>query len=227
MHYDQFLFIIIVFLLGLRHGVDPDHLATINSIAKNASLRLQRSKLVGVYFALGHGLVVILISVLVGLGVQHAVPQWLDSFGNFVSAFFLLLFGAFNLYNLAKTKPGQNVEIAGFKSILFRKIVQQINHPILVIVVGILFALSFDTFSQAALFSLSATAMLGWVFSGILGVVFTLGMMMSDGLNGWIVTKLIQKADKLSKIASYLVSLIIIASSMVVGTLSALKLILN
>ncbi len=225
MHYSQFLFVVIVFLLGLRHGLDPDHLATINSITKNASSKLQGSKLVGVFFALGHGFVVILISILIGVGMKHTVPHWLDNFGNFVSAFFLLLFGAFNFYSLSKTKPGQSIKMHGFKTILFEKIIQQISHPILVFGVGVLFALSFDTFSQAALFSLSASAMSGWLFSAILGIAFTIGMMVSDGLNGWIIAKLIQKADKFSIIASYLVSIIITASSMVVGGLSALKLV--
>ena len=49
----------LIFLLGLRHGLDPDHIAIIDGISMR--LTQQKNKLapwVGTLFALGHGLVI-------------------------------------------------------------------------------------------------------------------------------------------------------------------------
>ena len=47
--------------LGLRHGVDPDHLAAIDGLS-----RLRPSRWNGVLFAIGHGILVTLLAVGVG-----------------------------------------------------------------------------------------------------------------------------------------------------------------
>lgn len=221
--YKPFFLIFLVLLLGLRHGLDTDHLATINSITQNTSSKLYGSKFVGFFFALGHGFVVIVVSVLIGIGISHAVPGWLDKFGSFISAFFLLVFGLINFFDLIKKTPPDAIKIQGPKTLLFSRLTRKINHPILICGVGVLFALSFDTFSQAAVFSLSASAMAGWVFAGFLGVIFTIGMMVSDGLNGWLIATLINRADKLSIIASYLVGAFITLSSIIIGGINAIK----
>lgn len=52
------------------------------------------------------------------------------------------------------------------------------------ILVGALFALSFDTMSQVAFFSISVQAGQSWMTPMLLGLVFMLGMIVTDGLNG-------------------------------------------
>src|SRR5262249_453369 len=69
------------------------------------------------------------------------------------------------------------------------------------------FAMSFDTWSQAALFSVTAAHMADWTFSVALGLVFTLGMMVADGLNGLWVARLLRAADRRALIASRMMSL--------------------
>jgi hypothetical protein len=72
------------------------------------------------------------------------------------------------------------------KSRLLGRLVQ-VSHPALIAAVGALFALSFDTVSQVALFSLAARSLSGWGFSTLLGALFMLGMMTTDGVNGlWV-----------------------------------------
>ena len=65
------------FLLGLRHGLDLDHLATIDAITRTVQGNL--SKMVGFLFSLGHGLVVTIVSLVIGSGLmQTHIPEWLD-----------------------------------------------------------------------------------------------------------------------------------------------------
>lgn len=47
----------LVFMLGMRHGMDADHLAAIDGFA-----RLRPSRWTGVLFGLGHGLVVTVLA---------------------------------------------------------------------------------------------------------------------------------------------------------------------
>ena len=49
---------------------------------------------------------------------------------------------------------------------------------------GAAFAVSFDTVSHAAAFSLSGATMAGVLFAALLGMVFTLGMVLTDTVNG-------------------------------------------
>ena len=91
--------------------------------------------------------------------------------------------------------------------------------------IGALFAFSFDTFSQVALFSLSASVLAGWLFSGVLGLIFMVGMMLSDGLNGFFVSTLIQRADRLSLFLSRSLGLAISLFSIVLGVITLVKMI--
>src|SRR5258706_7038267 len=51
--------IAVVFLLGLKHGLDPDHLAAIDGLTRfNASRRPLLSRWPGLLFSAGHGVVV-------------------------------------------------------------------------------------------------------------------------------------------------------------------------
>lgn len=148
--------------------------------------------------------------------MQSHFPQWLDSFGKWVSVFFLFLFGAINLATLFR-KPSHSSLPSGLKAFIFKKIAHKKANPLLIMGIGALFALSFDTFSQVALFSLSASLLAGWFFSGILGLFFTLGMMLTDGLNGLFVATIIQRADRKSLVISRGLGLVISIFSFVIG----------
>ena len=89
--------------------------------------------------------------------------------------------------------------------------------------IGALFALSFDTFSQIALFSITASLMSGWLFSAILGSFFTLGMMVSDGFNGLFVSALIQRADGTSLVLSRSLGVAISFFSLLTGAIGLIK----
>jgi high-affinity nickel permease len=72
----------LVFALGMRHGFDPDHLATIDSMARaSASRRPHLARWTGCLFSLGHGAVVTLVAAVIGMySMQWDVrPGWTRS----------------------------------------------------------------------------------------------------------------------------------------------------
>ncbi|MCW8442955.1 DNA repair protein [Fluoribacter gormanii] len=217
------LLIAMAFLLGLRHGFDLDHLATIDSVTRMVSAHRTLAKIVGFLFSLGHGSVVILISLIIGNGVKPIiVPEWLDGLGNSISITFLLIFGILNLWNVFRNQSTPPLPTS-LKNYLAKKLIRNNFNPFLIILIGALFALSFDTVSQVVLFSLSARAMAGWLFSGVLGIVFMLGMMVSDGLNGLFVSTLIQRADSVSLLFSRMAGLIIASFSLIIGMINLIQ----
>ncbi len=112
--------LILAAVLGLRHGVDPDHLAAIDGLA-----RVNQSPWNGALFALGHGLVVTLLAIGVGRlqrGVLEPFSPWL-----------LITIGLVSLWRLFRPAPASRNRPfwnAG---------------PLLV---GIVFAAGFETASQ-------------------------------------------------------------------------------
>jgi nickel/cobalt transporter (NiCoT) family protein len=92
-------------------------------------------------------------------------------------------------------------------------------NPAMMIGTGALFALSFDTFSQVALFSLSAHSLSGGSYAAFLALVFTVGMMLSDGLNGLLVSKLLRNSQRRSQFLYRLTSLGISAFSFSIALL--------
>lgn len=212
--------------LGLRHGLDLDHLATIDAITRTVRNRHYLSKMVGFLFSLGHGLVVILISLIIGSGLMKAhTPPWLEGFGNWISIFFLIVFGLLNLWTVFQGHS-QSTLPDGVGSFFVKKFISKKYNPALIIMIGALFALSFDTFSQIALFSITASLMSGWIFSAILGIFFTLGMMISDGFNGLFVSALIQRADGMSLVLSRGLGLAISFFSLITGIIGLIKILL-
>jgi high-affinity nickel-transport protein len=82
----------LAFVLGMKHGMDADHLATIDGLTRfNAAAgRKKLARLCGFLFSLGHGVVVCIVAVGTSfLFQQGAVPAWMDEVGAWVSAFFL------------------------------------------------------------------------------------------------------------------------------------------
>jgi len=215
--------LLMVFALGLKHGMDPDHIVTIDGLTRFNSARPQLSRWAGVLFSLGHGLVVTLAAGLIAWAARAwQAPIWLENLGAWISILFLLLLGAVNLWAVFRAAPNEIVRPVGLKSRWFGKLTQ-ISHPVLIATVGALFALSFDTLSQAALFSLAASSVSGWQFAAALGVVFMLGMMATDGVNGFWVAHLIRRADRSALVASRVLSLVIAGLSFVIALLGIAK----
>ncbi len=211
----------VVFLLGLKHGLDPDHLAAIDGLTRfNAQRRPRLSRWSGLLFSAGHGVVVTLVAALVAtVATEWHAPRWLEHAGTWISIAFLLLLGVANLAAVARTPRGEVVRAAGVRSRLFERLTRA-EHPVLIAAVGAAFAISFDTIGQAVLFSITGSNLAGWLFAVVLGLVFTAGMIATDALNGLWVSRLVRQADARAVAASRLMSLGIGFTSLAIAALA-------
>lgn len=201
----------LVFLLGLRHGLDPDHLVAIDGLTR-AGTPAGKRRWYGLFFSLGHGVVV----TLVGLAVAMAATEWqapplLRSLGASTSVGVLLLLGLANLASAWRTPAGRPVPLVGLRGRWLAGQLARASHPVFIAAIGGAFALSFDTISHALAFSLTGAALAGWLFATLLGLVFTLGMALVDTLNGWWVAKV--RGSRALSIAIALLCLAVAASA--------------
>lgn len=155
----------LVFALGLRHGLDADHLAAIDGFA-----RLRPSRWGGVLFGLGHGLVVTLLALLVGrLGEGSSLDG--------LAPYLFLGVAGLNLWRLSRPaaphthRPSPLLAAGPF-------------------VVGLLLAVGMETSSQLAALSLARS-----LPPLLLGLTFTLGMVLADGVDGLLAAQLQRGRD--------------------------------
>lgn len=214
----------LVFMLGIKHGFDADHLATIDGLTRfNARANPRIARLCGTLFSLGHGAVVVGIALAVSTLAQHwAVPAWVETAGAWISIGFLTALGLVNLRAVTAAQPHEVVAPVGIKGRWLGRLAHS-SRPGWVMLVGALFALSFDTLSQAALFALTATQFGGWEHALTLGLLFMLGMLVTDGINGLWISRLIARADQVALIASRVMSLVVSSMSLLVAAFGAAK----
>lgn len=214
----------VVFALGLKHGLDPDHIAAIDGLARfNAGRRPRLSRWSGLLFSAGHGVVVTLVAIAVAtLAAGWKAPEWLDDAGTWISIGFLTLLGVANLRAVLHSPRGAPVRPVGMRSRALERLTHA-GHPVLVAAVGAAFAISFDTLSQAVLFSVTGANVAGWLFAALLGVVFTFGMIVTDALNGLWVSHLVRSADARAARASRAMSLAIALTSLGIAALAAAR----
>lgn len=200
--------VLVVFILGMKHGMDPDHIATIDGMTRfNAQRSPRLSRWSGFLFSLGHGAVVTLVAAIVATSASKwDAPLWLEDLGAWISIIFLLGLGFVNLREVFRAAPDQAVRPVGFKGRFLRRFTET-SHPLVIAAVGAAFALSFDTVSQTALFALTASNLAGSLFSIALGILFMLGMMLTDGVNGLWVARLLRETSQRALIASRVMGL--------------------
>lgn len=184
----------LMFALGLRHGFDPDHIAMIDSMAyRILPARARLAPWVGTLFALGHGLAVTAIAVALGafagaieLPVAVRVPlDWLPTV-------LLVLVGTLNLRGLLERHVYRP---RGWKLRFVPARLRDSSHPLSVFAVGILFALVFDTATQAAAWGFAATAGGGSGVALAAGLAFTAGMVVTDTADGRLMVRLLRRTS--------------------------------
>ena len=214
----------LVFVLGMRHGLDADHLVAIDGLTRfNAASDPRLARWCGTLFSLGHGAIVMAVALLVGaLTTSLAPPQWLEDLGAWISIGFLIALGVLNAAAVATTHPGKPVRLIGVKT-GFAAALGRANHPLLVASVGSLFALSFDTLTQAALFAFAAAQYGGVGHALILGALFTVGMILVDGFNGLWIYRLIRRTNQRALVASRVFALVVSLLSLAVAAFGIAK----
>ena len=222
---DWISLLILTFVLGMKHGFDADHLATIDGLTRyNARLRPGLARYCGTLFSLGHGAVVLAIALgVAGIASQWEVPEWFGILGAVISITFLIALGGLNLAAVLRAGPDEVVQPVGLKGRLLGNL-RHASHPALIAVVGALFALSFDTLSQAAFFALTATQFGGWQHALALALLFMLGMLLTDGINGLWIARLIARADQAALVASRVMGLVVSGVSLLVAGFGVAKL---
>ena len=179
---------LVVFAIGLRHGADPDHLAAIDNLTRNATARMPRtSRFVGTFFALGHSAMVLGIAALAALAGERLVHESaaLERAGSIASIVVLVAMALFNAVALVRG-PGAERPRAR----LLPRILREATHPLVAVPIGAIFGLGFETSSQliayGAAFS-SAHAADG----ALVGAAFCAGMICTDTLDSVFVARIV------------------------------------
>lgn len=169
---------VLAFGLGLRHAVDPDHIAAIDSTTRKL-MQDQKPVGVGFFFSLGHSTVVAAMTLVVAVSatfVHNGLPRFEAAgslIGTAVSSLFLLMLGIANLIVLLEivklwrrvTDEGHYspAELTGYLdnrgllARLFRPLLRVVTQSWHMYPVGFLFGLGFDTASEVALLAVAAT----------------------------------------------------------------------
>jgi high-affinity nickel-transport protein len=190
--------LVLMFALGLRHGLDPDHIACIDGLtwqALDRSAHRGHAPWIGTLFALGHGLLVTAIAVGVSqLSHEVRMPEAVVAVLDWIPTALLVLVGTVNL-RLLRRRDGA-FEPAGWKLKLVPQRLRLHASPWAVVLTGILFATVFDTASQAAAWGYVASHRGGGLSAALsAGLAFTAGMMMTDTLDGRLICSIGRRTE--------------------------------
>jgi nickel/cobalt transporter (NiCoT) family protein len=196
---------VLAYVLGLRHAVDADHIATIDNVVRKLMQDGKRPISAGLFFSLGHSLSIAL-AVAVIASAAFALQGRFENFkaigsliGTGASAFFLLAIAAINLVILRhvwasfrRARRGEAVgehELdillsgRGLLSRLFRPLFRMVSRSWQMFPIGFLFGLGFDTATEISLFTVAASQASGGMSFGtvmIFPALFTAGMTLVD-----------------------------------------------
>ena len=186
-------------LLGFRHGFDADHIAVVDGMTRARQLHRSywSARLVGLQFALGHSATILVASLLL-FGQSAALPAWLDGLGMVISTVFLLVIAATN-FSHALRPAASDVRPLGPLSAALMRVTGGHLHPALV---GMAFAMSFDSMAQAAFFAARGSEFSGMAAVALMALVFGIGMTLADAANGALLAWFAGRSDRLAQRAS-------------------------
>jgi len=196
---------LLAYVLGLRHAVDADHIATIDNVVRKLMQEGKRPFSVGLFFSLGHSLSIALAVAAIAataFALQGRFQEFKSigsAIGTGASAFFLLAIAVINLVivrgvwqSFLKARRGEPVAEQeldlllsgrGFLARIFRPLFRMVSRSWQMFPVGFLFGLGFDTATEISLFAVAASQASGGVTFGtimIFPALFTAGMTLVD-----------------------------------------------
>jgi nickel/cobalt transporter (NiCoT) family protein len=197
---------------GVRHALDADHIAAIDNVTRKLIQDGKQSVTIGLFFAAGHALVVILASIAIALMAKSVTPYLpvLQGYGGVVSSLassmFLLAIGCVNLvllidiYRAAKHIQSSSSELVlqdenkgHFFARIFRPLFKNIFSSWQMLPLGFLFGLGFETATEVAVLSTTAIHSSQGMDMGIImlfPVLFAIGMMTVDSADGLLMLKI-------------------------------------
>jgi high-affinity nickel-transport protein len=204
---------LLVYGLGLRHALDADHIAAIDNVTRKLMHETKKPVGVGLFFALGHSLIVILVTLGVAfaaspLGGLQAYAGIGRTVGTILSSLFLIVIAALNgaillstwkayrgLRHGARKSGGDAVaQPNGPLTRLFRPLFGLVSSSWQMMGLGVVFGLSFDTATEIAMFTISA----GQAAKGLaLGSILLFPLIFAAGM------ALVDTADSLMMVGAY------------------------
>ncbi|MCH7983838.1 MAG: hypothetical protein IIC28_07725 [Chloroflexi bacterium] len=181
--------------LGLRHGIDWDHIAAISDVAGSQKNR-RRSMWMGTLYALGHAAVVVALG-LVAIWLGTLLPDWVDGYMEIAVGITLLLLGAWLIWTMARNRGrlvlrSRWMLLFDAAKVGYRKV---LGKPALApedqknreygsgasVSIGVIHGFGAETGSQALLLAAAAGATSALTGS-ILLIAFVVGLMVSNTL---------------------------------------------
>ena len=195
------------YILGVRHGVDADHIAAIDNTTRKLLQEKKRPLAVGTWFSLGHSTIVVMLVVLLVFAAQAieaqipAIRTAGNLIGTAVSGTFLFLIGLINVvivlevyrifqglrkgeFNEAQLE--EQLTRRGFMNRLFGGLFRIVETPRQTYPIGLLFGLGFDTATEVVLIAVTVTAAVTFPIYAVLvlPLLFTCGMVLVDTTDG-------------------------------------------
>ncbi|TWE08055.1 high-affinity nickel-transport protein [Neobacillus bataviensis] len=206
--------IFLVFILGLRHGLDADHLACIDGLTRyNGRMNSPIARWVGLLFSFGHGLVVTCIATILGIFMKSfTIPDLVNALVTWISIVSLFAIGTLNIFNLLRTKSSaeEDFQVKGIKGKFLPKMLKETTNPFFVILIGGLFALAAETVSQTSMWAIAAGNTASYM-PVLLGIIFMAGMMITDTFDSIVAFRLIKDSNRLGQSASRFMGWVIVA----------------
>jgi nickel/cobalt transporter (NiCoT) family protein len=204
---------ILAYTLGLRHGVDADHICAIDNTTRKLIQQGKRPTTVGSWFSLGHSTIVVAMTgalVLATTFIASNIPAFEADgaiIGTFISGIFLyiialinflifweiyLIFKALRSGELDQKKLEETLLKRGFMNRYFGFLFKFVDEPWQIYPIGVLFGLGFDTASEVALIAITITTAGAaaaihfplWEVM-VLPFLFTCGMVLTDTTDGF------------------------------------------
>ena len=201
---------ILAYTLGLRHGVDADHICAIDNTTRKLLQQGKKPYTVGTWFSLGHSTIVMAMLVALVVATRYIISSY-PTFasvgavmGTAISGGFLYIIAFINLLifwevyllfrqlrrgSLDRVKLEAQLNNRGFMNRYFNWLFRFVNEPWQIYPVGVLFGLGFDTATEVTLIAITVTV--GTAATGfplwmvmILPFMFTCGMVLTDTSDG-------------------------------------------
>jgi len=190
--------LLVGFLLGLRHGIDWDHIAALLDITSTQSESLNGFGM-GLLYGLGHAMMVAVIGI-VALLLGFSLPSWVDQMMEFIIGIMLILLGGYGIWCLHRVTDMRfrlvprwammaNAFIRLYDSIASKLKRKTVRHDALLkngygntssFAIGMIHGIGAETPTQMVLFIAAASAGLT-VGIGMLGF-FILGLIIANSI---------------------------------------------
>lgn len=181
------------FLLGLRHGIEPDHIAAIDGLTLRAHDHRERhAPWTGTLFALGHGLAVAAIAIGISLlAASVTLPPTLVDVIDWLPIVLLTLLGLWNLRALLA--PGA-YRPSSVRMKLIPAGLRDRTDLWSTVAIGLLFALVVDTVAHVSAWSVFATHQGGWWSGVAAGLLFSGGMLIASTADSQLISHMLRRA---------------------------------